>query len=136
MKNITKVLFVILIAFSSISQTFSQNRNLSEKAKDLESFTNVKYRLFHTDNETRLLKLNTQNGLIWQVQYDIEGKNSQQNPINTLSLISQENEINDRFTLYPTYNIYTFILLDQIDGRMWQVHWSVLASERGIIPIE
>lgn len=34
-----------------------------------------------------------------------------------------ENEVNDRFTLYPTKSIYTFILLDQLDGRTWQVQY-------------
>ena len=27
------------------------------------------------------------------------------------------------FTLYPTKNIYNFILLDQEDGSAWQVQW-------------
>ena len=33
-------------------------------------------------------------------------------------------------------NIYNFILLDQIDGRVWQVQWSFKANERFVIPIE
>lgn len=43
---------------------------------------------------------------------------------------------NGRFTLYPTNNIYNFILLDQIDGRMWQVQWSLKEKNRGLIPID
>lgn len=39
-----------------------------------------------------------------------------------------------RFTLYPTQNVFTFILLDQIDGRMWQVQWSTKAENmKGIV---
>ena len=51
-------------------------------------------------------------------------------------LISTEKEVNGRFTLHSTQNIYTFILLDQIEGKMWQVQWSTKLEDRGIIPIE
>jgi hypothetical protein len=44
--------------------------------------------------------------------------------------------MNDRFTLYSTQNMYTFILLDQVDGKTWQVQWSTEAKNRFIIPIE
>jgi hypothetical protein len=40
------------------------------------------------------------------------------------------------FTLYPTQNIYTFILLDQLEGKIWQVQWSTDIKTRAIIPIE
>jgi hypothetical protein len=29
-----------------------------------------------------------------------------------------------RFTLYPTQNIYTFVLLNQDNGVAWQVQWA------------
>ena len=52
------------------------------------------------------------------------------------TLVTTDKEVNDRFTLYPTQNMYTFILLDQLDGKTWQVQWSTEASNRGIMPIE
>ena len=39
---------------------------------------------------------------------------------------------NGRFFLYPTDNFYTFLLSDQIDGRVWQVQWSADPEKRGI----
>lgn len=46
-----------------------------------------------------------------------------------LKLFSQreisENENIGRFTLYPTENMYNFILLDQIDGDVYQAQWSM-----------
>ena len=50
--------------------------------------------------------------------------------------MSKDQEVNDRFTLYPTQNIYTFILLDQIEGKTWQVQWSSDRENRAILPIE
>ncbi|HEV3218228.1 MAG TPA: hypothetical protein VGZ48_00545 [Candidatus Acidoferrales bacterium] len=41
-----------------------------------------------------------------------------------------------RFTLYPTENIYNFLLLDQIDGRVWQVQWNWDSpAKRFVLPI-
>jgi len=73
---------------------------------------------------------------MWQVQYDIDGDNRFSTYLNRLTLVDKEKEENDRFTLYPTQNIFTFILLDQLDGRTWQVQWSMKPENRGIIPIE
>jgi hypothetical protein len=41
--------------------------------------------------------------------------------LNIIPLVSKEKEVNDRFTLYSTQNIYTFILLNQIKDKTWQV---------------
>ena len=39
------------------------------------------------------------------------------------------------FKLYPTQNMYTFILLDRINGETYQVQWSQEYSNRLVIPI-
>ena len=113
--------------------------------KDVEEFNNtvqsapcnqsVIYQLFPTKNMWTFLKLNTKNGQIWQVQYDVEGDNRFETSLNMFSLVDDDKEINGRFTLYETQNSWTFILLDQIDGKMWQVQWSLDAETRGIIGI-
>jgi hypothetical protein len=82
------------------------------------------------------IKLNTRNGKMWQVQYDIEGDNRFETYLNLVPLVSKEKEVTGRFILYSTQNIYTFILLDQLDGKMWQAQWSIEAKNRLIIPIE
>ena len=121
---------------AAVTQVQGQNKSDSQNKKNINGLTNIKYRLYPTDNEWIFIKLNTQNGLITQVQFDLKADSRYQTPLNTLSLLENGNEVNDRFTLYPTFNIYTFILLDQIDGRMWQVNWSEVADERDIILIE
>jgi hypothetical protein len=49
--------------------------------------------------------------------------------------VGKDEELNERFTLYPTQNMYNFILLDQIDGKTWQVQWSTDPELRGVVPI-
>ena len=107
------------------------NENISAQDQDV-----VIYRLFPTQNMWTFIKLNTRNGQMWQVQYDVKGDNQFETYLNFVPLVSKEKEVNGRFFLYSTQNIYTFILLDQLDGKMWQVQWSMEAKNRLIIPIK
>ena len=99
-------------------------------------FNIATFKLSPTQNMWTFLKLNTRNGKIWQVQYDIGGTDRNESILNPLPLVLEEEETNGRFNLYPTQNMYNFILLDQIDGRIWQVQWSIEKEYRGIIPIK
>ncbi len=125
-----KIFFALIIAMTTIStfaQTEMPNQNISTDS-------NVEYRLFATKNIYTFIKLNTKNGQMWQVQWDT--KNNQfQTPISLTTLVTKEEEKIGRFFIYPTTNIYNFILLDQIDGRVWQVQWSTEAKERMVLRI-
>lgn len=96
---------------------------------------NVRYKMFPTENIWTFLKLDTRNGKIWQVQYSINDNYRGEIELNDKALVSENIAENGRFTLYPTKNMYIFILLDQIDGKMWQVQWSTAPENRGILPI-
>jgi hypothetical protein len=87
------------------------------------------YRIFQTKNIWTFLKLDTRSGLIWQVQW---GESPVSLPVNKLALTRPEQAKEGRFTLCPTRNIYNFILLDQDNGRMWDVQWSMDDKERSI----
>ncbi len=100
--------------------------------------TNVRYRLFPTQNTWTFLKLDTVTGKIWQVQYSVDGDDYRfESPVSLKDIadaLKIERKIG-RFTLYPTRNLYNFIMLDQIDGRTYQVQWSMEPDNRFIIPI-
>jgi hypothetical protein len=97
---------------------------------------NSTYQLFPTKNYWTFIKLDTRNGKMWQVHFSIKDDGAQGELIlNNVNLVSKENEINGRFTLYPTENIYNFLLLDQIDGDVYQVQWSVDEKNRFVLPI-
>lgn len=96
----------------------------------------VRYKLFPTQNMWTFIKVDTQTGQMWQVQYSVnEDKERLEYDLNPQSLIHDEKKINGRFELYPTQNIYNFILLDQINGKLWQVQWSFDEENRAILPI-
>lgn len=104
---------------------------LSEPDQNPES----PYRLFKTQNVWTFIKLDTRTGQMWQLHFDVQGESRGTLIINNNSLITDKDIVPGRFTLYPTSNIFTFILLDQIDGRTWQAQWAFEAENRGIIAI-
>lgn len=69
--------------------------------------------------------------MITHVQYSLDG-NAMQYELNSIPLAEGEDAKPGRFFLYPTENTYNFILLDQIDGRVWQVQWNIDRDMRGI----
>lgn len=81
---------------------------------------NVPYRLFGTRNIYTFLKLDTRDGRIWQVQWGSTNERFTA-PLNVIPVVS--GSAPGRFTLYPTTNIYTFLLLDQETGDTWHVQW-------------
>ena len=124
------VLLVLAMLVHSYTQAQSTNNDSTQNYKA------VAYRLFPTQNMWTFIKLDTRNGRMWQVQFHLEANLRFETFLNLEPQVTKENEVNERFTLYPTQNIYNFILLDQLDGRTWQVQWSTEPKNRGIMPIE
>lgn len=100
-----------------------------------ETSENVRFKLFPTENVWTFLKLDTSTGKIWQVQYSINDDNRGEVELNNNALVSDLDAENGRFTLYPTKNMFNFILLDQIEGKMWQVQCSIEEEKRVILPM-
>lgn len=127
-----KRLFIALFScMMSIVFTNAQIPSLDVKNTVASPDSNVNYRLYQTNNQWTFLKLDTRTGTIVHVQYSLEG-NSMQYDLNTMPLAMGDDAKPGRFFLYPTENIFNFILLDQIDGRVWQVQWHIDKDKRGI----
>ena len=127
-----RLIFLILICLVSI-KTFGQN-SPDIPIQNISTDSGVVYRLFATRNMYTFIKLNTRNGQMWQVQWGTDIKYRFENTLWSISLANESEEKNGRFFLYPTSNIYTFILLDQINGKTWQVQWGK-EGNRLVIPI-
>ena len=129
MKRIISLLFAVVLVVSCFAQSSS-----SKPPKYSEN-PSAKFQLYPTQNMWNFIKLNTQTGEMWQVQYAINDNNNRLGVVlNDIVLVGAGDEkVNGRFTLYPTENMYTSILLDTIDGRCWQVQWSNQSSNRGIV---
>lgn len=90
-----------------------------------------RYKLYQTENTYNLLKLDTGTGRVWLVQYRLGDVAAMTTAIDDTSLLWEDEEIKTgRFELYPTKNMYQFILLDTDSGRTWQIQWSTKPQQR------
>lgn len=111
---------------------------LEEMARtSVENMLSNTYKLYPTENIYTLLQLNTTNGKINQVQWNLDKDKEFTMIINDVDLSHgfKFGNYTDRFELYPTKNMYQFILLDKNAGSMWHVQWGTKESERWIRPI-
>ena len=121
------IFFVLMFCFNNL---FAQTT-----APEPSQLPTATYRLFKTNNMWTFIKLDTVTGKMWQIQFDVQGDNRGSVVLNSKDLTNGKEKNPGRFTLYPTSNMYTFILVDQIDGRTWQVQWAMERENRIVIPI-
>lgn len=132
MKFIITMVFLVQ-ATGLFAQTPAVKPDVTPAKNKVETAQN--YQLFPTQNIWTFIKLDTRNGKMWQVQYSVGEENRMESVLNSIPLAFGIQELAGRFTLYPTQNIYNFILLDQINGSVYQVQWSMKEENRGVIPI-
>jgi len=133
-----KIFTFIIVAFTTIA-TFAQTQTNANETVPIKSqiIEDNAYQLFPTQNIWTFIKLDTRNGKMWQVHFTVDADGIDGELIlNSESLVYKKEEVNGRFTLYPTENMYNFLLLDQINGYVYQVQWSMEANNRGIILID
>lgn len=79
---------------------------------------------------TTFMQLDTSTGKIDVVQWSLDdGKEG------SVTLNNEDLSLDTgcgTFELYPTKNMYQFILLDKVTGRKWHVQWGFEASKRWI----
>lgn len=126
-----KIVILVLLCVISFAPTNAQTSGSNTKTTIASPDSNVNFRLYQTNNRWTFLKLDTRTGVIMHVQYSTEG-DAMQYDLNSIPLAEGEDAKPGRFFLYPTENTFNFILLDQIDGRVWQVQWNIDRDKRGI----
>ena len=129
---------ILLFCLVIILPVGAQGKERIKFQTDPPQKIDASFRLFKTDNMWTYLLLDTRNGRIWQVNFTVSEEGVRTKiPINLKPLVNNEEAKNGRFTLYPTDNMWNFLLLDQEDGRVWQCQFSL--KEEGlriILPIE
>ena len=122
------LIILLLISFNSFAQ------------EDIERF-----KLYPTDNINIHLKLDTRNGYVYMVQRKTNDLESMEVPINGYPLIllgregieveaPYDNYIG-RYKLYPTQNMWTFLMQDVVDGYTYQIQWGFKFEDRQMILI-
>ena len=141
-----KLIASILLSVATIVLSFAQLPDLGTAVQaPMQADSVDRYRLYPTKNFWIFIKLDTQTGRMWLVQFSIDDEEKRGeavlSSINLASslfsgdILSDSTEVNGRFELYPTQNTFNFILLDQLRGRAYQVQWSFDEYNRFVIPI-
>ncbi len=131
---ILSVLFCALTVACTSGQK-SEEMKVTEVAVKNDVPCDVNFELYETTNMWTFIKLDTRTGQMWQVQYDVSGDNRVEVVLNPTPFVQSNDLVDGRFALYPTKNMFTFILLDREDGRTWQVQWSIDEEKRLVLPI-
>ena len=125
---------LLLCVFAVFTLIANAQTDIRQTRPDFTQNPNATYRLFPTTNMWIFIKLNTADGRMWLVQYSTTAGDQVEIPLSRIERAEESEKKDGRFTLYATQNMYNFILLDQIDGRVWQVQWSTEGNNL-VIPI-
>lgn len=138
MKHFVLFFILISIAINGYSQSTKNSVcdstliYITKQLEDIDFRINGmnRFKLYPTENIYTLLKLDTATGKIDQLQWSLDSDKEGSFTINNddLSLGSGSGT----FELYPTKNMYQFILLDKVTGRQWHIQWGMEASKRWI----
>ena len=116
-----KFITVLVLAF-----TLGMNAQSNE---DIE-----RYKLYPTTNMWTFLELDTATGLMWQIQYDVYDEDKRFKIVLNDLVLNDNEQLNGRWKLYPTQNMYQFLLVDGMLGNVMQIQWSK-DYNRGIVDI-
>jgi len=127
MKQNVKFLLTSLFLLCCLLVSFAEGADKIKFQTDPLQRLDVRFRLFRTDNMWSYLLLDTSDGRLWHVTFTTDQDKGARLkiPINTEALVATSSVKNGRFTLYPTDNMWNFLLLDQDDGLVWQCQFTM-----------
>ena len=116
---------------SQIDTLLMINNQLLEHL-EINSSLKGRYKLYQTENIYTLLQLDTKTGMIEQVQWSLDSDNEGSVSINSDDLTYGLGYGSGSFELYPTKNMYQFILINKTTGQKWHVQWGMESIKRWI----
>lgn len=121
MKRLFLILAAVMMAVSAMAQDQLQFNDVNH-----ETNTTLRYKLYPTFNMWTYLKLDTQTGRVSMLQFSVNGKENEGEIYVGIPLeVYVGNEAkNGRYELYPTSNMWTFLMIDQFNGNTYHIQWS------------
>lgn len=138
MKKIALMILACLCTIGAIqaqSEVNGRYRSSSDSilAKiELDLSLKRRYKLYPTENIYTFLQLDTKTGMIEQIQWSLDANNEGSVSINDEDLTYGFGNGSGTFELYPTKNMYQFLLLNKTNGRKWHIQWGMEENERWI----
>ena len=123
------LLFLLLITTIGVN---AQTAKTTPTVKLNKHEQKVDSLLSKIDTLLTFLQLDTKTGMIEQVQWSLDSDNEGSVTINSDDLTYGYGYGSGSFELYPTKNMYQFILIDKTSGKKWHVQWGMESSKRWI----
>ena len=144
MKKLAIIFLSLFMAIGAFAQNKANTQSTTKIANDStlikihDMLDDIDYRingfdrfkLYANENIYNFLLLDTETGKIDIVQWSLDDGKEGSATINDKDLSLDTGC--GTFELYPTKNLYQFLLLDKVTGRKWHVQWGFKASERWI----
>ena len=111
-------------------RTLTFEEQMQENTKELPV-----YKMIATENIHILLKWNTRTGEVWMTQYALSGTDALEHLLPSAINIASEDSWNGRFELYPTKNMFNFIMVDTYYGTTYQVQWNTKDDNCFVVPL-
>ena len=92
-----------------------------------------RFKLYPTENMWTFLELDTATGLVWQVQYSVNDDSKRFKTVLNDIVLNDSEQVNGRWKLYSTQNMYQFLLVDVMVGTVIQIQWSTEENKRFVI---
>lgn len=120
-----KRLFIILAAVIMNTVVIAQEQ-LQFNAVNHETNSTLRYKLYPTFNMWTYLKLDTQTGRVSMLIFSTNNQNEEGEIYIGMPMeVYAGSEVkNGRYELYPTTNMWTFLMIDQINGNTYHIQWS------------
>jgi hypothetical protein len=150
MKKVLLTVVIVLCATFGFAQTETTNYQVKKDSTliridsliqvtnawleqiELDMSLKQRYKLYQTENLYTFLQLDTKTGMIEQVQWSLDSDNEGSVTINSDDLTYGYGYGSGSFELYPTKNMYQFLLIDKTSGKKWHVQWGMESSKRWI----
>ena len=121
MKRLFYIWALLMMVVSGMAQ-----EQIQFNAVNHETNSALRYKLYPTFNMWTYLKLDTQTGRVTMLQFSTNSRTEEGEiyvgiPMETY--VGNEAK-NGRYELYPTTNIWTFLMIDQMNGNTYHLQWS------------
>lgn len=136
MKKLCLLFAVAVIALTAKAEDSISSVQVDKPTAIVNQYADENYKLYPTQNMYIFILLDTRNGRLELVQWSTKSSSRTRATLSWQRHIGySEEEKPGRFELYPTTNMYNFIMVDKVDGRTWQVQWSFEPEDRMVLQI-
>ena len=126
----------LLIGVNVMAEDSIRNTSVESPMSIVYQYADENFKLYPTQNMYIFILLDTRHGRLELVQWNTKSSSRTRASLSFQRRISyNEEEIPGRFELYPTTNMYNFIMVDKVDGRTWQVQWAIEPEDRMVLQI-